>query len=177
MRPPSLFADAGQRHDGASPESIRLFSPGHTLRPQEITVAQSLKAAGYVTGHFGKWHLGSVQKSSPVNPGACGFDKWLSSPNSFDNDPTSAAKVWPSSSRGESSMVAMEAALEFIRDRARKPSRFLPSSGSAHLICRTRQARTTSLCTTARKTSCGTTTVRSAASIMPWGSFERSCVH
>jgi len=72
---------------GRHPNRFGCFKWGHTLRPQEITIAEALKTAGYVTGHFGKWHLGSVRKSSPVNPGASGFDEWFSAPNFFDNDP------------------------------------------------------------------------------------------
>lgn len=32
---------------------------GH-LKPQEITLPELLKEAGYSTGHFGKWHLGTL---------------------------------------------------------------------------------------------------------------------
>jgi len=62
---------------GRHPNRFGCFKWGHTLRPQEITIAEALKTAGYVTGHFGKWHLGSVRKGSPVNPGASGFDEWF----------------------------------------------------------------------------------------------------
>lgn len=42
-----------------------------TLRREDVTMAGALKAAGYVTGIFGKWHLGS----SPANqPDHYGFD-------------------------------------------------------------------------------------------------------
>src|SRR4051812_16216838 len=44
---------------GRTPSRYGVFSWGHSLRPQEVTLAEALKTAGYATGHFGKWHLGS----------------------------------------------------------------------------------------------------------------------
>ena len=46
----------------------------------EITIAESLKAAGYATGHFGKWHLNKDKKhvlGRPLDPGSQGFDDVL----------------------------------------------------------------------------------------------------
>ena len=110
---------------GRHPNRFGCFKWGHTLRPQEITVAEALKKAGYVTGHFGKWHLGSVRKGSPVNPGASGFDEWLSAPNFFDNDPILSREGVAVQTKGESSMVTVDAALEFIRKHAKTPQPFL----------------------------------------------------
>lgn len=106
---------------GRHPNRFGCFSWGLTLRPQEVTLAEVLKKAGYVTGHFGKWHLGSVQKGSPVNPGASGFDEWLSAPNFYDNDPILSREGVAVPLKGESSMVAADAALEFIRRHAGGP--------------------------------------------------------
>jgi len=33
------------------------------LKPQELTLADMLRAKGYRTGHFGKWHLGTLTKT------------------------------------------------------------------------------------------------------------------
>ena len=100
---------------GRHPNRFGCFSWGYTLRPQEITLAEALKSAGYVTGHFGKWHLGSVIEGSPVNPGASGFDEWLSAPNFFDNNPTLSREGKAVETQGESSMVTADAAIDFIR--------------------------------------------------------------
>lgn len=100
---------------GRHPNRFGCFSWGNTLRPQEITIAEVLQSAGYVTGHFGKWHLGSVQTGSPVNPGASGFDEWLSAPNFFDNDPILSREGTAVQLNGESSEVTVDAAIEFIR--------------------------------------------------------------
>ncbi len=110
---------------GRHPNRFGCFKWGHTLRPQEITIAEALKTAGYVTGHFGKWHLGSVRKGSPVNPGASGFDEWFSSPNFFDNDPILSREGLAVQTQGESSMVTVDAALEFIRKHAGTSQPFL----------------------------------------------------
>lgn len=42
------------------------------LAPEKVTVAESLKKAGYATGLFGKWHLGEDPKHHPL---AQGFDE------------------------------------------------------------------------------------------------------
>jgi len=109
---------------GRHPNRFGCFKWGHSLRPQEITVAEALKTTGYVTGHFGKWHLGSVVKGSPVNPGASGFDEWLSAPNFFDNDPILSREGTAIPTKGESSMVTADAAIEFIRKHAKSPQPF-----------------------------------------------------
>ena len=110
---------------GRHPNRFGCFKWGYTLRPQEITIAEALKKAGYVTGHFGKWHLGSVRKGSPVNPGASGFDEWFSAPNFFDNNPILSREGKAVQTKGESSMVTVYAALEFIEKHYKDPQPFL----------------------------------------------------
>jgi len=110
---------------GRHPNRFGCFKWGHTLRPQEITIAEALKMAGYVAGHFGKWHLGSVCEGSPVNPGNSGFDEWFSAPNFFDNDPILSRKGVAVQTHGESSMVTADAAIEFIRKHAKTQQPFL----------------------------------------------------
>jgi len=110
---------------GRHPNRFGCFKWGHALRPQEITVAEALKTAGYVTGHFGKWHLGSVYKNSPVNPGASGFDEWLSAANFYDNDAVLSREGTAVQAKGESSMIAADAAIAFIRKHAKGPRPFL----------------------------------------------------
>ena len=120
---------------GRNPNRFGCFSWGNTLRPQEVTIAEALHTAGYVTGHFGKWHLGGVRKGSPVSPGASGFDEWLSAPNFFDNDPILSREGVAVQTRGESSMVTVDAALEFMRKQADGESPYLAVVwfGSPHL--------------------------------------------
>jgi len=119
---------------GRHPNRFGCFKWGNTLRPKEITIAEALKKAGYTTGHFGKWHLGSVLNGSPVNPGASGFDEWVSAPNFFDNDPVLSDKGKAVAFKGESSMVTVDAALNFIGKNAKgeKPFFAVVWFGSPH---------------------------------------------
>jgi len=44
--------------------------PGHAGLPTEqVTIAEMMKAAGYVTGHVGKWHLGYTPETMPNGQG------------------------------------------------------------------------------------------------------------
>ncbi len=54
------------------------------LNPEEITIAEVLKNAGYKTGMFGKWHLGD---QPPFLPTKQGFDEYFGIPFSHDIHP------------------------------------------------------------------------------------------
>jgi arylsulfatase A-like enzyme len=110
---------------GRTPNRFGCFQWGYTLRPQEVTVSEVLRAAGYATGHFGKWHLGSLRADSPVSPGQSGFERWFSSPNFFEIDPWMARDGKAVRARGEGSEVVVDAALEFIRASVRDGRPFL----------------------------------------------------
>ena len=69
---------------GRHPNRYGTFSPGFSIRPEEIAIAHLAKEAGYVTAHFGKWHLGPVKEDSPTNPSEMGFDEYLSHDNFFE---------------------------------------------------------------------------------------------
>ena len=43
---------------------IPYANTGH-MRVEEITISEILKEDGYATGHFGKWHLGTLTKTIP----------------------------------------------------------------------------------------------------------------
>ena len=45
---------------------------GGSLTEKDVTIAAILRKAGYATGHFGKWHQGSI--GGPGDPLAQGFD-------------------------------------------------------------------------------------------------------
>lgn len=72
---------------GRHPNRSGVFTPNYSTRPEEITIARIVKAAGYRTGHFGKWHVGAVKAASPTNPAKMGFDEYLSHDNFFEMSP------------------------------------------------------------------------------------------
>ena len=100
---------------GRNPVRVNVPNHGHYLRPHETTIAEALKTAGYVTGHFGKWHIGSVQPNSPTSPGGAGFDEWLSGLNFFDLDPYLSRNGNYEQIQGQGSVIAMDATLEFLK--------------------------------------------------------------
>ncbi|MEO1616768.1 MAG: sulfatase [Planctomycetota bacterium] len=55
---------AGKNQKSTTPQSAT------RLKTEHVTLAETLKAAGYATGHFGKWHLGR----EPYSPLEHGFD-------------------------------------------------------------------------------------------------------
>lgn len=59
---------------------LRPISP-YGLNPEEVTIAEALKEAGYVTGIIGKWHLGD---QAPFLPTEQGFDYFYGIPYSDD---------------------------------------------------------------------------------------------
>lgn len=64
---------------------MRVMHPGdtHGIPAEELTMAEALRAAGYRTGIFGKWHLGDAPDNYPTRNG---FDDWYGIPYSNDMD-------------------------------------------------------------------------------------------
>lgn len=65
------------------------------LNPEETTIAEVLKAKGYATALFGKWHLGDHPDLLPVKQG---FDEYLGLPYSNDmwpDNPDAGNRNWP----------------------------------------------------------------------------------
>jgi arylsulfatase A-like enzyme len=100
------------------------------IRPQEITIAKALKTAGYATGHFGKWHLGS----GPVHPTNMGFDISWYSPNFFDTGGKLTCGKETVTVTGDSSVFTMDLAIDWIRKQAgaKKPFFAYVCFGSPH---------------------------------------------
>ncbi|MDZ4686074.1 MAG: sulfatase-like hydrolase/transferase [Planctomycetaceae bacterium] len=110
---------------GRTPNRSGVFSWGHVIRPEEVTIAEAVKTAGYATGHFGKWHLGSVLKNQLTSPGGSGFDRWLSAPNFFEVNPWLSDEGTAKKYEGEGSTIIVEAALNFMREQTQRKQPFL----------------------------------------------------
>lgn len=91
---------------GKRQPDTRLKEPERTehLALEEMTFAEALKAAGYATAQFGKWHLGGP----PFSPAKQGF--------AFVTPPR------PAKNRTDKNVTQLtDAAIEFIRAHARGP--------------------------------------------------------
>ncbi|MCX6636103.1 MAG: sulfatase-like hydrolase/transferase, partial [Acidobacteria bacterium] len=71
---PSRCALMTGLHTGHARTRGNLFPDLH-LRPEDITVTELLKKAGYRTGLFGKWSLGGIGTTG--YPRRKGFDEWF----------------------------------------------------------------------------------------------------
>jgi arylsulfatase A-like enzyme len=109
---------------GRNPVRVNVPNHGHYLRPQETTIAEALKSNGYLTAHFGKWHIGSVQKESPTSPGGQGFDHWLSGLNFFDRDPYLSLNGKFDQFKGQGTVITMDHAIEHLEKNASKKPTF-----------------------------------------------------
>ena len=109
----------GRTHDRTG-----VFDHGYALRLQEKTLGQAMKKAGYATGHFGKWHLNGLRgpgapifKEDTHQPGAFGFDEWLSVTNFFDRNPIMSRNGKIEEHAGDSSEIIVDEALKFIQTK------------------------------------------------------------
>ena len=118
---------------------------GH-MRRQEITLAEVLKTQGYTTGHFGKWHLGTLDpgrsgKGAARNaarnfatPGMNGFDEWFSTEYGIRlwdplkdtvNPYYHNGKIATENLEGCDSRIVMDRAIPFIRTAVAAKTPFL----------------------------------------------------
>ncbi len=92
-----------------------------TMRADELTIAESLRDAGYATGIFGKWHNGAHW---PETPQAQGFDEFLGfCAGHWNNyfDTTLQHNGAPEPTEGYISDALTDAAIEFIDEHREKP--------------------------------------------------------
>lgn len=128
---------------------IYTANTGH-LRAQEATLAEALKSQGYATGHFGKWHVGTLTRDRPDGrrggradarehyspPWENGFDECFSTEVQMPTwDPMKnqafPAQYWTGPGEhatgnleGDDSRIVMDRALPFIRRAAARRQPF-----------------------------------------------------
>lgn len=89
------------------------------MRAREVTLAETLRAAGYRTGIFGKWHNG---EQFPVTPIGQGFEEFLGfTAGHWNNyfDPELIRGAQPAPTKGYITDILTEAAIGFMeRHRA-----------------------------------------------------------
>jgi arylsulfatase A-like enzyme len=122
---------------------------GH-LPQEEITIAEALRAKGYATGHFGKWHVGGFDAETAgehvMPPWEAGFDECFSTHNVIvthdpyaklgkggikacywhngRNIPLEEAQSDPTL-RGDDAAIVMNKAIDFIRAQVASKRPFL----------------------------------------------------
>ncbi len=85
------------------------------LDPQVTTLTDLLKKAGYITAHFGKWHLGNT-----IEPSEYGVDVYRT--ERFSNVPGKPPlDIWNPRNRPHATRDILQAALEFIRQHQDRP--------------------------------------------------------
>jgi arylsulfatase A-like enzyme len=91
------------------------------------SIARTLKAAGYVTGHFGKWHMGGGRDvTNAPHFSEYGFDEHASTYESPEPDPNITATNWIWSAqdkvkRWDRSAYFVDRTLDFMRRHKGQP--------------------------------------------------------
>jgi N-acetylgalactosamine-6-sulfatase len=85
------------------------------LDPETPNLARALKAAGYTTGHIGKWHLGAQEQDAPV-PDRYGFD--------FVRGVVCSDPAWDEPAAtfcSKSSRLFVDEAIRFVQENRERP--------------------------------------------------------
>jgi len=134
------------RYPGRSGLDSWVVGPGARkhIHKEEATLAEGLQSVGYITGMFGKWHLGTPNEKNGFSPYALpvahGFEEWVGTNVSHDyanalllkSDPKGSdpipgydiiARDLPSNIKASESLtgVCTEAAIDFIKRNKYNP--------------------------------------------------------
>ncbi len=117
---------------GRTNDRTGAFRVGSYINKQEKMLSTAFKDAGYITAHFGKWHLNMdspdldhpLPKSDPHNPGELGFDYWLSHTTGFDRSFDLSRNGVLEKFEGDGSEIIVEEAVRFITDELERGKPF-----------------------------------------------------
>ena len=117
---------------GRTNDRTGAFRVGSYINKQEKMLSTAFKDAGYITAHFGKWHLNMdspdldhpLPKSDPHNPGELGFDYWLSHTTGFDRSFDLSRNGVLDKFEGDGSEIIVEEAVRFITDELERGKPF-----------------------------------------------------
>ena len=108
-------------------EGNRAAEMADFLDPGTPTLPRALQAAGYKTGHFGKWHLGGGRdvKNAPSITNY-GYDAYVSTYESPDPDPLITATDWiwsakDSIKRWDRTAYFVDKTLAFLKENSGQP--------------------------------------------------------
>jgi len=106
-----------------------VFGASCHMKTEEVTLADALRAAGYATGIFGKWHLGDEKPYRPIDRG---FDESLVFKGASLRkyfDPPLFYNGKPKAVKGYCTDIFVDHAIDFVRrNRARPFFLYLPTN-------------------------------------------------
>ncbi len=106
---------------GQRPLTHGLFLNDLTLNPEAVTLAKTLKAAGYDTGCIGKWHIDGNGRSAFIpRERRQGFDYWkvLECTHAYNNSPYYADTAEKLKWEGYDAIAQTRDAEQYLRQRA-----------------------------------------------------------
>jgi arylsulfatase A-like enzyme len=123
---------------GRFPTSTGMFLNDAYLPPQELSIAEALNAAGYMTGYIGKWHLDGHGRRSYIPPDRRqGWQYWRAAEcdhnyrhSHFYSGGSDEIRYW----EGYDAFAQTRDAQEFIREHAAQDAPFalMVSFGGPH---------------------------------------------
>ncbi len=124
-----VFAVGSMTRGPAEHRRLTAVENNTSLPGRIVTVAEALKAQGYATGLFGKWHLGYDNESHPT---AQGFDVWEDprhpNPNTKRDDPTDPKAIF----------TITNSAINFMKSNRDKPFFTFLSHHAVHVALEAR---------------------------------------
>jgi arylsulfatase A len=100
------------------------------LRTSEVALPKLLRAAGYTTAHFGKWHLnGNLNDPAQPQPNDHGYDDWMATQNNASPSHRNPANFIRNGTpvgplTGYSSQLLVEGAIEWLTTKRDKTKPF-----------------------------------------------------